>query len=95
MTSVAPGRAQPQRSVPLSCRIAPGPWLDCLMMVERVGERWNLIVGKELIGFRHDGFGQVEMQRAQTSWKRVEATWSQDKSLCWNGICARGDMPLD
>ena len=28
-------------------------------------------------------------------WAEVQTRWSADGTLCWNTVCARGDIPLD
>ena len=75
------------------------------MEVEQPGVRWTLVLGKRRIAFRHDGSGTVQMwDPAQTAaeapgearaWRPVETTWIAGPALCWNGVCAQGDVPLD
>ncbi|MCH9713080.1 MAG: hypothetical protein K0U63_00795 [Cyanobacteria bacterium] len=86
---------QPLTRVPLRCRLDGGPWRDCLMVVERMGEAWQLLLGSEQFGFQHDGSGQVQMRRGQAPWLPVQARWTADAALCWDGICAQGNIPLD
>ena len=91
--------------VPLRCRIGDGPWQSCSMQVERPGERWAIQVAGRQIAFRHDGSGIVTMHDPSTSspaapgadrtWVPVETTWIAGPALCWNGVCAQGDIPLD
>jgi hypothetical protein len=52
-------------------------------------------VGNQRIDFRHDGRGSVQMQRGGRGWQPVRAHWHDDTSLCWDGVCAKGDLPLD
>jgi hypothetical protein len=33
--------------------------------------------------------------RASAAWIPVESTWIAGPALCWNGVCAQGDIPLD
>jgi len=35
------------------------------------------------------------MRSGNTPWRPVQALWRADASLCWNGICAKGPIPLD
>jgi hypothetical protein len=35
------------------------------------------------------------MQHHGSGWRPVTAHWHDDTNLCWDGICARGDLPLD
>lgn len=81
--------------VALQCRLDGGPWRHCQMRIESVGERWSLVVGRERVWFEHDGRGRVRMQRGRRDWIPVEARWTSDTALCWDGICAKGDIPLD
>lgn len=91
--------------LPLRCRLGGGPWQRCSMEVEQPGERWSLQVAGRRIAFRHDGSGTVTMQDpAPTSpasvgdggaWVPVATTWIAGPALCWNGVCAQGDFPLD
>lgn len=89
-----PGLAQ--QHVPLECRVDTGSWARCTMRVERIGEHWWIQSGGQRIEFRHDGRGAITMRRSQTSaWQTVSANWMADAVLCWDGICARGAIPLD
>jgi hypothetical protein len=81
--------------LPLDCRLASGPWQPCQMGIVQLGRLWWLQVGDNRFGFRHDGLGRVEMRRDAGGWQPVEPSWSEDQALCWDGICARGDIPLD
>ena len=65
------------------------------MEVEDIGLHWVLRIGAQRIEFRHSGDGAVRMQKGSGSWQPVTATWQPDTSLCWDGVCARGDIPLD
>lgn len=98
-SSVAPLRAEtalpaPQR-YPVRCRLAGGPWAACVMTIEQLGERWWLELGGKRVEFRHDGKGTVQMQRLPGQWQTVKSQWSDDQALCWDGICAKGQFPLD
>lgn len=79
----------------LQCRLGSGPWQPCRMEVEDVGLHWVLRIGPQRIEFRHNGDGAVRMQKGAGPWQPVTATWQPDTSLCWDGVCARGDIPLD
>ena len=82
-------------SVPLRCRVDGGAWRDCQMVVQQVGTQWQLVLGGERYGFQHDGRGRVQMQRGAGAWATVQARWSADSCLCWDGLCAQGAIPLD
>ncbi len=55
---------------------------------------WTIEFGPRRIEFRQDGTGMVQM-RASAAWIPVESTWIAGPALCWNGVCAQGDIPLD
>lgn len=92
LAATAEGLAVP---VPLQCRLADGPWRPCLMQVERMGLAWQLKLNGEQISFSHDGRGNVRMRRERQDWVPVQARWSPDAALCWDGVCAKGELPLD
>lgn len=60
-----------------------------------MGLHWVLRVGGQRFEFRHAGDGAVRMQRDSGPWQPVTARWQADASLCWDGVCARGPIPLD
>jgi len=104
VTPERPVDLQMQVVVPLRCRVGNGPWQGCAMEVEQPGARWTLVVGQRRIGFRHDGSGTVRMQDPEhgrqsgsheRGWIPVETSWIAGPALCWNGVCAQGDLPLD
>lgn len=90
----APALAQVQVAA-LQCRLAAGPWQPCRMEVQDIGLHWVLRIGEQRIEFRHSGDGSVRMQQGAGPWQPVTATWQPDTSLCWDGVCARGNLPLD
>jgi hypothetical protein len=91
-----PALALPEGSgIPLECRLGDGPWQSCRMEVQEVGAQWVLLVGRQRVEFRHDGTGAVRMQKDTGGWRPVSSRWNEDTSLCWDGVCARGDIPLD
>jgi hypothetical protein len=81
--------------VPLRCQLNGGSWRSCQMVVERVGALWQVVLGPDRYGFQHDGRGLVQMRRGEGEWMPVQARWSADASLCWDGLCAQGNIPLD
>lgn len=92
--SLQPAGAEPMR-VPLECRLAGGPWQACTMTIEQVGAHWWLDVGQERLEFRSDGRGAVSLRAGSGSTRAVLPAWNQEQALCWDGVCARGDIPLD
>lgn len=95
LLAATPPRAQGPVSAQLHCRLAAGPWRHCRMALDADGLGWQLQIGAEQIRFRHDGRGAVTMERSGQAWQPVEARWLSDASLCWDGVCARGQIPLD
>ena len=99
---LGPVQADP---LPLRCRLGEGPWQHCSMDLDRPGERWSIQVAGRRIAFRHDGSGTVTMQDPAPvstansgdgrAWVPVATTWIAGPALCWNGVCAQGDIPLD
>lgn len=91
------GAGEPAGTVHLDCQLAGGPWQPCDMQVESIGERWRVQVGSRIYEFLHDGSGTVRMRQARggEGWREVQSSWTADAALCWDGLCARGDIPLD
>lgn len=81
--------------LPLRCQVQGGPWRDCQMRVHALGEHWTLVVGREEFAFQHDGKGSIRMRTARTNWVPVQPRWREEATLCWDGVCAQGDIPLD
>ena len=85
-----------EQRVPLECSLDAGEWTLCTMQVERIGEHWWITTADQRIEFRHDGRGGITMRRNRaTGWQAVTANWTSDAALCWDGVCARGAIPLD
>lgn len=81
--------------IPLECRRVSGPWQPCTMLVEQVGQHWWLVIGAERFEFFHNGSGRMRLRADGGSWRVVESRWGADSALCWDDICARGEIPLD
>lgn len=79
----------------MDCRLGHGPWQPCTLNVERIGEYWWLQVGEQRLEFRSDGRGRVSLIEAGGAARTVEAVWSAEQDLCWDGVCTRGELPLD
>lgn len=84
-------------SVPadLQCQMDDAAWVRCRMVVEADGLRWRVELDGIPYWFRHDGLGGVSMRRGTAAWHTVQTRWRRDASLCWNGLCAKGAIPLD
>ncbi len=92
---VSPAALAQGQAAALQCRLGGGPWQPCRMEMQDMGLHWVLRIGTQQIEFRHSGDGAVRMQKAGGPWQPVTATWQPDASLCWDGVCAKGDIPLD
>ena len=66
------------------------------MEIRSIGVEWQLLIGGRRISFRHDQRGSMRMlEPGSSSWREVDSRWIEPSSLCWDGVCARGDIPLD
>jgi hypothetical protein len=65
------------------------------MEVVQMGSHWTLVVGEQRLEFRHDGRGAVTLHSGAGPWRMVTSRWEKQSDLCWDGICARGAIPLD
>ena len=88
-------RAGEPLQVPLDCRLGDAAWQPCTLTVERLGERWWLQVSQRRLEFSSDGRGTVTLREAGTSPRSVQPIWTAQNDLCWDGICTRGELPLD
>ena len=92
----APTRAETAGAVTMECRNADQAWSPCQYVSEQPGARWELAFSNQIVRFQHDGSGSMEMKIGERApWARVEARWRPDGTLCWNTVCARGNIPLD
>lgn len=82
-------------TIALECRLADGPWQPCTMTIVQIGEHWWLQVGRQHLEFRSDGRGSVQLRSRGGVARMVQPVWAQDQALCWDGVCARGELPLD
>ena len=88
--------AQPTVSVPVECRQHHQAWQDCRYESDQPGSNWQLAFESTTVRFHHDGSGRMKMQRNdKNNWTGVQARWVAERTLCWNDICARGEIPLD
>lgn len=94
MASV-PAYSQRTLQVPLECQLRQGQWQPCWLTIIEVGQRWWLDVGGQRIEFRSDGRGSVTLRDAQGNSRLVQPVWTTQQALCWDGVCAKGDLPLD
>jgi hypothetical protein len=90
-----PALAQPAGPIELQCQLGDQPWQPCQMVVASNGMQWRLALPGQAFLFRHDGRGVVTMRSGSHGWRSVQAQWRADASLCWNGVCAKGAIPLD
>jgi len=89
------GSPQVLQSIALECRLGAGAWQPCTMTVLQLGEHWWLQVGNQRLEFRSDGRGSVSLRSGQGPLRAVLPVWSREQALCWDGVCAKGNLPLD
>jgi len=65
------------------------------MTIVQFGEHWWLQVGRERLEFRSDGRGSLSLRGSKGPLRAVQPVWGSDQALCWDGVCAKGDLPLD
>jgi hypothetical protein len=65
------------------------------MTVVQLGEHWWLQVGGQRLEFRSDGRGSVSLRSGPGLSRAVQPVWGADQALCWDGVCAKGNLPLD
>jgi hypothetical protein len=94
VAAVAPALPPPQ-TIPLECRLGQGNWQPCTMTIVQLGEHWWLQVGRERLEFRSDGRGSLSLRGSKGPLRAVQPVWGSDQALCWDGVCAKGDLPLD
>lgn len=91
-----PAKTESAAADAMECRNANQAWSPCRYVSEQPGARWELAFSNQVVRFQHDGSGTMQMQIGdQTPWAEVQTRWSADGTLCWNTVCARGDIPLD
>ena len=88
-------QAQPRLEVPLECQLRGSAWQPCTLTIERLGEHWWLQVQGERLEFRSDGRGRITLIDAAGARQAVQPIWTAQQALCWDGVCAKGDLPLD
>ncbi|MFN9629959.1 MAG: hypothetical protein ACK59A_06970 [Cyanobacteriota bacterium] len=81
-------------AIPLECRIGKAAWQACQMEIVDPGSHWFLTIGKRRLEFRHEGTGRMRMA-VEGRWREVTPQWGEDRSLCWDTVCIRGEIPLD
>jgi hypothetical protein len=65
------------------------------MTIQAIGEHWWLQVGQQRLEFRSDGRGGVRLRDQGGLERAVQPVWAADRALCWDGVCAKGELPLD
>jgi len=88
-------QAQSALSVPVECQLDQGDWQPCTLTIEQLGEHWWLQIGPQRLEFRSDGRGSVTLIDRAGATKAVQPVWTAQRALCWDGVCAKGDLPLD
>ncbi|CAI8385832.1 MULTISPECIES: hypothetical protein [unclassified Synechococcus] len=89
-------QARPAVSVPIECRQQHQEWQNCRYESDQPGSSWQLAFEDHVVRFNHDGSGHMKMQLNDNGdWTGVQARWIAERTLCWNDVCARGEIPLD
>ena len=92
---IGAAHAQTAMSLPLQCQLHQGPWQPCTLTIEQLGEHWWLQVGPQKLVFRSDGRGSITLSDPAGATKTVQPLWTAQRALCWDGVCTKGDFPLD
>lgn len=80
----------------IECKDMTDVWMPCEITIETIGKAWWLNFSDQKFSFQHDGSGEVSMKGSkEQNWKKVQARWVSNKTLCWDQVCARGEIPLD
>ena len=88
--------ARPAVNVPVECRQQHQEWQNCRYESDHSGSSWQLAFENKTVRFHHDGSGRMKMQLNDNGdWTGVQARWIAERTLCWNDVCARGEIPLD
>ena len=91
----AAARAQTPQSIPVECQLDQGNWQPCRLTIDELGEHWWLQIGARRIDFHSDGRGSVTLSDRGGSTRSVQPVWTAQRALCWDGVCTKGDLPLD
>lgn len=88
--------ARPVLSLPVECRQQHQDWQNCRYESDQPGRSWQLAFPNKTVRFDHDGSGRMRMQLNENGdWTGVQSRWIAERTLCWNDVCARGEIPLD
>jgi hypothetical protein len=92
---MAAARAQSALNLPLECQLKQGPWQPCTLTIEQMGAHWWLQIGEQRLVFHSDGRGSVTLSDPTGVSRTVQPVWTAQRELCWDGVCTKGDFPLD
>lgn len=92
---LAQARAEANLQVPLECQLNQGSWEPCTLTIEQMGEHWWLQIGAQRLDFHSDGRGSVTLSADGSRPRAVQPIWTAQQALCWDGVCTKGDLPLD
>jgi hypothetical protein len=95
LLTMASAGAQSAMSLPLECQLHQGPWQPCTLTIEQMGEHWWLQIGEQRLVFRSNGRGTITMSGPAGVRRTVQPVWTAQRELCWDGVCTKGDFPLD
>jgi hypothetical protein len=54
-----------------------------------------LQIGEQRLVFHSDGRGSVTLSDPTGVSRTVQPVWTAQRELCWDGVCTKGDFPLD
>jgi len=95
LLTVAAARAQSALNLPLECQLNQGPWQPCTLTIEQMGAHWWLQIGEQRLVFHSNGRGSVTLSDQAGASRTVQPMWTAQRELCWDGVCTKGDFPLD
>ena len=95
LLAMADARAQSALSLPLECQLHQGPWQPCTLTIEEMGTHWWLQIGKQRLVFHSNAHGSVTLSDPAGVTRTVQPIWTAQRELCWDGVCTKGEFPLD
>ncbi len=95
LLAMADARAQSALSLPLECQLRQGHWQPCTLTIQQMGEHWWLQIGEQRLVFRSNGRGEITLSDPAGVTRTVQPIWTAQRELCWDGVCTKGDFPLD
>jgi hypothetical protein len=95
LVNIWPAQAETSMSLPLECQLHQGQWQPCTLTIEQIGEHWWLQIGRQRLVFRSNGRGSITLSDGAGATRTVQPVWTAQQALCWDGVCTKGEFPLD